>query len=130
MSKSELDLDQLKQCYEWIEGKYYLPAHLARELVKEVEKLQNAHEVFLGMSTFEKLKDKIAYFGGYKWLPYVEAEKLLEDIEIKNKHLEMLRKSNREYQALLEHYEKALKFYADEEYGAERKLISRGEIYK
>lgn len=61
------------------------------------------------MSAFEQLKDKIAYFGGYKWLPYANAEKLVEDIEIKNKHLEMLKKSNREYQQFIDHLEKTIK---------------------
>ena len=31
------------------------------------------------MSAFEQLKDKLAYFGGYKWLPYVDAVELVNE---------------------------------------------------
>jgi hypothetical protein len=30
-------------------------------------------------SHFERLKDKLAYFGGYKWLPYTDAVELLRE---------------------------------------------------
>jgi hypothetical protein len=28
---------------------------------------------------FERLKDKLAYYGGYKWLPYIDAVELLSE---------------------------------------------------
>jgi hypothetical protein len=31
------------------------------------------------MNTHEQLKDKLAYFGGYKWLPYIDAVELVEE---------------------------------------------------
>lgn len=33
------------------------------------------------MKPYEALKDKLAYFGGYKWLPYVDAVGLVEENE-------------------------------------------------
>lgn len=42
------------------------------------------------MSPFEQLKDKLAYFGGYKWLPYVDAVELVNEMNEQEKAIKKL----------------------------------------
>lgn len=51
---------------------------------------------------YELLKDKLAWFGGYKWLPYVDAVELVNENERNKQEIEQLKNTLNE---IIEIYE-------------------------
>jgi hypothetical protein len=43
---------------------------------------------------FDILKEKLAYFGGYKWLPYVDAVELVEENQKLKQDIALLQAQN------------------------------------
>lgn len=61
------------------------------------------------MNPFEILKDKLAYFGGYKWLPYVDAVELVEENQRLKQLIESLKNSNNTKRIKIDEYQTVIK---------------------